>query len=82
VIDTITLALMADVDLYDSLVRKQLRADPDNEVALAMYGADLKRAKKALDTYLGVQESGKPAPRRLDRKGAVSGIYIDGRRAA
>lgn len=81
-IDSTTLALMADVDLFDGLVREQLRADSDHEVALAMYRADLARAKRALEAYLGVEESGKPAPRRIDRKGAVAGVYIDGRRAA
>lgn len=33
------------------MVRSQKLLDPDNEVALAMYGADLKRALKALSDH-------------------------------
>lgn len=66
-------ALVLDIDAVRSRIREQMERDPDNEVALAMYRADLRRAKLALEQYEAA-----PVPRQ---EPAVR-RYIDGRLAA
>lgn len=66
-------ALQADVDAAKQRVAAQVARDADHEVALAMYRADLRRAKRALEAYTDTESQ---APQSGSR------IYIDGRRAA
>lgn len=65
-------ALAADVDAIRDRIKQQLAADPDNEVALAMYRADLRRAKEALTLHGAEGQSREPPVRR----------YVDGRLVA
>ena len=47
-VDRYTAGLMADVDAIHARIEHQLTEDPGHEVALAMFQADLRRAKAAL----------------------------------
>lgn len=64
-------ALMADVEAARQRIQRQMEEDADHEVALAMFRADLRRAKEAL---LAHDEAlvALPSVRR----------YVDGRLAA
>lgn len=68
-------ALTADVEAAKARVTAQMKKDPDHEVALAMFRADLRRAKRALEAYEDtLQPQIEPQPGRR--------VFIDGRRAA
>lgn len=69
-IDPKRLALEADVEAARERVQRQIRNDPDHEVALAMYRADLRRARQALEDH----DAEKPMPWAPVRR------YVDGRR--
>lgn len=65
-------ALQADVATAKQRVAAQVARDPDHEVALAMFRADLRRAKRALDEYADPQQQPQTSSR----------VYVDGRLAA
>jgi hypothetical protein len=44
--------LYQDVDRFERAIAAQLAKDPDHEVALAMFRADLRRAKANLTAYI------------------------------
>lgn len=64
--------LEADIDAARTRVQRQMREDPDHEVALAMYRADLRRAKEALQAHLSARPVELTGVRR----------YVDGRLVA
>jgi hypothetical protein len=55
-------ALTADVEAARQRVARQVAKDPDHEVALAMYRADLRRAKRALEAYEDSTQQEEAAP--------------------
>ena len=59
--DPATAALIADREAILKRIQDQLAKDPDHEVALAMYHADLRRADMALQNHVRHQL---PAVRR------------------
>lgn len=69
-------ALESDVDAARTRVQRQMRLDPDNEVALAMYRADLRRAKEALQAH----QREVPSPEMWGHDTVRR--YVDGRRVA
>lgn len=62
--------LEADVNAARRRVAQQVAEDPDHEVALAMFRADLRRAKERVEQYVA------------SRTRVGSRTYIDGRLAA
>lgn len=61
--------LQADVDAIRLRIAAQTRKDPDHMVALAMFGADLKRAEQRLAEFEAAHASGRR-------------VFVDGRLAA
>jgi hypothetical protein len=69
-------ALEADVDAVRERLRQQLDRDADNAVALAMYRADRRRARIALEEYRKPRVKAAASPLPAVRQ------YIDGRLVA
>lgn len=61
--------LTADVEAANARVAAQVKKDPDHEVALAMFRADLRRAKRALEAY---EDSLQPQPQAANADGRLA----------